>query len=129
MTSRWIGLGSVCLGMLVAFGMAATPAAANEVDLHVKFANTVYVGSTAIPAGDYTIRALDVASDTHMLVFHSENGGGNVSVLAARVEKTAYSPDKSAVVLEQRGDALHVVRVTPRGMPYDYVLQTGGSHR
>ena len=94
--------------------------------LKVHISEAVHVAQTELPAGDYTVRYLNLGSDVPYLTF--ESGKGNPVVVAAMRNQLNHglAPDKSALVFDKENGILSLSRIQVEGLNYSYDII--GSH-
>ena len=76
----------------------------------VRFATPVMVGETKLPAGACDIQIVRGSSDNTIIVFRSE-GGITAAALANHVSAEDVESAATSVVLNRRGNDLHLYRV------------------
>lgn len=90
--------------------------------LKVHIPEAVQVAQSELPAGDYTVRYVDIGSDTPYLAFEPANGN-TILVSAMRNQlMSGETSGKSSLVFEKTGGNLSLARVTVEGFSYSYEI-------
>jgi hypothetical protein len=97
-------------------GALATGAlfAASISPVTVMLPETVTVGATTLPSGEYTISSVDLNDGNSWFVVRSEHGQTVTTLHAQRINPTA-SENKTQVTLEKDGNAWHFDKLFIRG--------------
>jgi hypothetical protein len=77
----------------------------------VHFNTPVIVGETKLPAGDCDIQVTHGSSDSIILVLRSQAGPSTLAVASRLSEGNTDSEASASVVLNRRGNDLHVYRI------------------
>ena len=84
---------------------------------------TVQIAKSELPAGDYTVRYVDIGSDSPYLAFEPVTKGNIVLVSAMRNQlMNGETSGKSSLVFEKTGGNLSLARVTVEGFSYSYEI-------
>ncbi len=83
--------------------------AADHMTVH--FSTPVIVGETKLPAGDCDIQVMHSPSDSIILVLRSQAGPSTLAVATRLSEGNMDAEDSTGVVLNRRGNDLHLYRV------------------
>ena len=88
--------------------------------LKVHITEAAHVAQSDLPAGDYTIRYVDVGSDVPYLSF--EPARGNIIIVPAMRNQSmnGEAAGKSSLVFEKAGGDLVLARVQVEGFNYSY---------
>jgi hypothetical protein len=88
--------------------------------IKVTFPNPVIVAGERVPAGEYTIRQVDSASNPRLLEFASEDGTRHELVASAMPAADQLVRRDTSVILEQRGDDYYLRQIWIEGKDYGY---------
>ena len=107
---------------LVALTGCAVFGAAPFQALKVHIPEAVRVAQSELPAGDYTVRYVDIGADMPVLSFEPEKGN-TILVSAMRIQLlNGETSGKSSLVFEKTGGNLSLARVTVEGFSYSYEI-------
>ncbi len=119
--------GYTCVAAMIAAGITGTVLVQNMQAqplnlISVTLPQDVTIGSSVLPAGNYTIQDIDPASGNHLFVFRGENK--TVVVPGATVESLESA--KTAVVLTRTGSAARLDKLVIEGssIGYDFAGST-----
>jgi hypothetical protein len=87
----------------------------------VKLPNAAMVGSTTLPAGDYTVRELEASGNSAVIEF-TNSKGNTATVLASEVEADRKSPDRTEVILKSDGERLQVDQIWLADRDYGFQI-------
>src|SRR5260370_37854460 len=79
--------------------------------MRVHFNTPVLVGEKEIPAGDCDIQVMHGSSDSIILTLRSQAGPSALAVVSRLSEDTPDARESTGVVLNRRGNDLHLYRV------------------
>ncbi len=108
-----VGIG-VCF-----FSMLGLAAAQSDAVLSFKLPATAMLGTTSLPAGNYTVRESDSVGGSSVLTFRGPDGSIK-NVLATETEINPVTADHSAVLLKSDGERLRVTEVMIEGRGYAF---------
>ena len=96
--------------------------------LKVHISETVHVAQSELPAGDYTVRYLNVGGEVPFLSF--EPVKGNLVIVAAMRNPSmdGHASDKSELVFAKADGNLSLSRVQVEGLNYSYEIIGSRSH-
>ena len=115
MKNAMLRLGYTCASILIASGLTATAARAEQHDLAtVNLTEPVVVGSTSLPAGRYTIT--DEGNDVFLI--HADNGDHAI-VFGMKIERNGEAP-KTEVVLKNDGEGFRLDKLYFQGRTEAY---------
>jgi len=98
-----------CCAALALCSAVYAQAPADHITVH--FSTPVIVGETTLPAGDCDIQVMHGSSDSIILVLRSQAGPGTLAVASRLSEGTTDAEGSASVVLNRRGNDLHVYRI------------------
>lgn len=112
----------VCLAALLAF--RTRPATAQMVDIvKVTLPHSAMVGTTTLPAGEYTIRDLrGDGGSSSVLQIQPERGGSVTAVVMRISEPNNRLAEHTEVVLQHSGDVYRMDKIWLQGRDYGYEL-------
>lgn len=88
----------------------------------VSFATPVHVGSTTLPAGEYTIRQLPSASQPRLLEFSTAKGT-HIETTVTTIASIDNNDNKdTSVILKQNGGESYLHQIWIKGKTYGYEL-------
>jgi hypothetical protein len=90
--------------------------------LKVHITEAAHIAQSDLPAGDYTIRYVDVGGDVPYLSF--EPAKGNIIIVPAMRNQlmNGEAAEKSSLVFEKTGGNLFLARVQVEGFNYSYEI-------
>jgi hypothetical protein len=97
-----------CCAALALCSAIYAQSASDHITVH--FNAPVMVGETKLPAGDCDIQVMHGNSDGIILVLRPQ-GGSTTAALASRLSDGNQTDGGSSVVLNRRGDDLHLYRI------------------
>jgi hypothetical protein len=92
--------------------------------VEVNFPNPVIVAGERLPAGDYTIRQVDSASNSRLLAFATEDGTRHELLVSAMPAVNELRRRDTSVILEQRGNDYYLSQIWIEGKDYGYEFPT-----
>ena len=118
----------VCLAVFL--GIGTSPAAAQMVDIiRVTLPHGATVGTTTLPAGDYTIRDLtDRGSSSAVFQILSEKGSSVTAVVMRISEPNNKRADHTQVILQHSGNTYQMDKIWLEGRDYGYELLSAIGH-
>lgn len=113
----------VSLAFLLNLGLGVRPAAAQMMEtVTVNLPFAANVGSTTLPAGQYTIRDLKDDGSSSILEFISLKGP-SVSTLVNQVETPGDKPaDRTEVIVRSDGEKKYIEKIFVQGHEYGFEL-------
>ncbi len=75
-----------------------------------------------MPPGDYSVRSVSGAGDTHIIVFWSETGQTAIA-LAARESRSTEDTGKTTIDLVAEAEGYRIERITRAYSPLVFVLR------
>ncbi len=88
--------------------------------LVVTFPNAVQVGSQSLPAGEYTVRQINTASNPRLLEFSNDKGTSIQAAATAIPVLDNNNRNDSSVLLETHGSTQVLRRIWIKGKSYGY---------
>ena len=123
--------------LILALAMAPStliPAAfaSGQTEVTVQFHQSIGVGPVFLPAGSYTIRSIDSASDTPLLAFIS--GHGDTFAIPVMRASETHVADKTTFTLkpgnpEEDFGRVHLTAIQIAGKDYTYEIFTARANR
>ena len=103
------------LGIIFCVATGAGGAVFND-SLKVRLDRAVHVGESELPAGDYSIRMLELSGGTPFLTIESIDTGGKLFVSVRRcTTATGEKAVKTKLVFGQTGDELYLTKIWLEG--------------
>jgi hypothetical protein len=88
--------------------------------LTVEFKDPVLVGDATLPAGQYTVRQLDTASNPRVFEFVAADGTRTEATASAAPILDNFARHPTSVVLTRKGNNLQLSRIWIEGQSYGY---------
>ena len=112
---------AVCL-----LGIASLSAFASPIDVKVTLPYPTAVGSTTLPAGEYTFREFGGSSGTSVVQIYSASGSGVTALVMPIIESDSHESDQTRVILKQNGDKYELEKLWIAGEKIGYEFVTAG---
>lgn len=106
--------------MMAALVLAIPGSALAEEKLKAHLSQATWCGETLLPAGEYTIRTIEMSSDQPVLSVSNEEGL-HILVPAMRMKQISR-PDRTELVIRRDSDAARLSVVRFGGSDYSYEL-------
>lgn len=108
-------------GLCTVAALCSTALAQNDA-IKVRFEHTVRAGHNYLPAGNYMIRAANLATEQPVLSVEAEDGA-RIMIPAMRIQTAdSHAAPSTQVVLERAGSDLQITKVWLAGRSYGYEI-------
>ena len=119
--------------LILTLALGLTAHAGEQTEVTVRFHQSIGVGATFLPAGTYTIRAIDSSSNTPVLAFISRHGE-TMAVPVMRFSTSEPVADKTSFTVvagdpEQDSGRVHMTAIRIAGRDYEYEIFSPRTNR
>jgi hypothetical protein len=106
----------VCICSLVGVAAAQTGNL-----MTVKLPNATLVGTTTLPAGNYTVREIEGDGNSGIIQF-TDNKGDVATVIAMEIPVDSSTADRTKVILKSDGEGFKVDKLWVEDRPYGFQI-------